>query len=140
MVKKPLRITRSKAGLVVVDIQERLLPAILENERLVQNTVRVIKGATILGLPIFATEQYRKGIGPDFRASRGGHAWLCADRKVHFQCLRSERFRRGAEGQEDLRHHPLRHGGARVYFTDVPRYARGWIQGVRGSGRYLLAR
>jgi nicotinamidase-related amidase len=61
--KKSLRIARSKAGLVVVDIQERLLPAIFENERLVQNAVRLIKGATILGLPLFATEQYRKGLG-----------------------------------------------------------------------------
>jgi len=49
---------------VVVDIQERLLPAIFEQERVVQNTVRLIKGAAILGVPIFVTEQYRKGIGP----------------------------------------------------------------------------
>ena len=63
MKKKSLRITRAKAGLVVVDIQERLLPAIFEKERLVQNTVRLIRGSTILGLPIFATEQYRKGLG-----------------------------------------------------------------------------
>ena len=62
--KSPLRIQLAKAGLVVVDIQERLLPAIFENERLVQNAARLIKGATILGLPLFATEQYRKGLGP----------------------------------------------------------------------------
>jgi nicotinamidase-related amidase len=62
--KNPIRIQRSKAGLVVVDIQERLLPAIFEHERLVQNAVRLIKGAAILGLPLVATEQYRKGLGP----------------------------------------------------------------------------
>lgn len=64
MLKKSLRIQRAKAGLVVVDIQDRLLPAIFENERLVQNAVRLIKGATVLGLPLLATEQYRKGLGP----------------------------------------------------------------------------
>src|SRR5205809_669478 len=63
MQKKPLRITRAQAGLVVVDIQERLLPLIFEKERLVQNTVLLIKGAAILRLPVFATEQYRKGLG-----------------------------------------------------------------------------
>ena len=57
------RLKRAETGLVVVDIQERLLPMIFEKERLVQNTVRLIKGASILGLPIFATEQYRKGLG-----------------------------------------------------------------------------
>src|ERR1035438_10911060 len=63
MHKKSLRLTRSKAGLVVVDVQERLLPPIFEQQRVVQNTVRLIQGATVLRVPIFATEQYRKGLG-----------------------------------------------------------------------------
>jgi nicotinamidase-related amidase len=64
MQKKSLRLTRAKAGLVVVDVQERLLPAIFERQRVVRNTVRLIQGAAILQVPIFATEQYRKGLGP----------------------------------------------------------------------------
>ena len=48
---------------MVVDIQERLLPAMFEKERVVQNAVRLIKGAAALGLPVLATEQYRKGLG-----------------------------------------------------------------------------
>ena len=64
MQKTSLRLTRAKAGLVVVDVQERLLPAIFEQQRVVQNTVRLIQGAAILQVPIFATEQYRKGLGP----------------------------------------------------------------------------
>ena len=59
-----LRLTRAKAGLVVVDVQERLLPAIFEQQRVIQNAIRLIQGAGILGVPIFATEQYRKGLGP----------------------------------------------------------------------------
>jgi nicotinamidase-related amidase len=64
MQKKSLRLTRAKAGLVVVDVQERLLPAIFEQQRVVQNTVRLIQGAAVLQVPIFVTEQYRKGLGP----------------------------------------------------------------------------
>jgi nicotinamidase-related amidase len=64
MQKKSLRLTRAKAGLVVVDVQERLLPAIFEQQRVVQNSVRLIQGAAILQVPTFATEQYRKGLGP----------------------------------------------------------------------------
>lgn len=55
---------RARAGLVVVDIQERLLPSIFEKERVVQNAVRLIRGAAILQVPVLATEQYRKGLGP----------------------------------------------------------------------------
>jgi nicotinamidase-related amidase len=58
------RLARARSGLVVVDIQERLLPAIFEKERVAQNAARLIQGATILQVPIFATEQYRKGLGP----------------------------------------------------------------------------
>jgi nicotinamidase-related amidase len=58
------RISRAKTGLLVVDIQERLLPAIEGREAVLANAVRLIRGASILGLPIFATEQYRKGLGP----------------------------------------------------------------------------
>lgn len=57
------RIRRAKAGLLIVDIQERLLPAMFEKERVVENAVRLVQGAAILGVPVFATEQYRKGIG-----------------------------------------------------------------------------
>ncbi len=57
------RVHRAKAGLVVVDIQERLLPAIFEKERVLQNSVRLIKAAQILKVPVLATEQYRKGLG-----------------------------------------------------------------------------
>jgi nicotinamidase-related amidase len=57
------RIARANTALVVVDIQERLLPAMFEKERVVQNAVRLIKGAAVLGVPVLATEQYRKGLG-----------------------------------------------------------------------------
>ncbi len=60
---KTLKIERAKAALAVIDIQERLLPVIFEGERVVQNTVRLIKGARLLGLPVLVTEQYREGLG-----------------------------------------------------------------------------
>ena len=63
MEQKIARLTRAKAGLLVIDIQEKLLPLIFEKERLVQNCVRLIKAVQILRLPIFVTEQYQKGLG-----------------------------------------------------------------------------
>lgn len=58
------RIRRATAALVVVDLQERLLPAIFEKERVLQNALRLIQGAAALQVPVLVTEQYRKGIGP----------------------------------------------------------------------------
>ena len=64
MQNKTLRLQRAQAALVVVDVQERLLPSIFEKERVVRNTVRLARGAGVLKVPVLVTEQYRKGIGP----------------------------------------------------------------------------
>ena len=92
MQNKSLRLTRAKAGLVVVDVQERLLPAIFEQQRVVQNIVRLIQGAAILQVPIFATEQYRKGLGrtvPEVAAAVPGFAPM---EKLAFSACGAEGF------------------------------------------------
>lgn len=58
------RLSRDTSTLVVIDIQEKLLPAIFEKDRVVTASARLARGAGILNLPVIATEQYRKGLGP----------------------------------------------------------------------------
>lgn len=61
-----LCLDRGRAALLVIDVQARLCTA-MHPERLRrarQNTITLVEGARILGLPIFVTEQYPKGIGP----------------------------------------------------------------------------
>ena len=94
------RLNRSHSGLVVVDIQERLLPFIFEKEQLIQTSVRLIKGAAILGIPIFATEQYRKGLGPtapEVAAAITGFAPL---EKVTFSACGAEDFSEALKRKE----------------------------------------
>lgn len=50
-------------ALVVVDIQEKLLPPIWEKERLVRNSQMLIRLAGILKMPALVTTQYSKGLG-----------------------------------------------------------------------------
>ena len=57
------KIRRDKAVLVVIDIQERLLPFIKSNEEVVRKAAMLIRGAKILGIPIIPLEQYPKGLG-----------------------------------------------------------------------------
>lgn len=86
------RIAQEKAGLVVVDIQERLLPSIHEKERVVANAVRLVKSAAIMGLQIVVTEQYRKGIGatvPEVAAAVPGFAPM---EKMTFSSCGAEGF------------------------------------------------
>lgn len=55
--------TPESALLVVIDIQERLLPAMSEQEQLIHKSCTLIKGARALEIPIIITEQYPKGLG-----------------------------------------------------------------------------
>ncbi|MGA3193373.1 MAG: hydrolase [Terriglobales bacterium] len=52
-----------QCALIVVDIQEKLLPPIWEKERLVRNAQILIRLAGILKIPALVTTQYNKGLG-----------------------------------------------------------------------------
>jgi nicotinamidase-related amidase len=51
-------------ALLIIDIQERILPVILNRQSVIEYTLKLIKGFKALGLPICFTEQYPKGLGP----------------------------------------------------------------------------
>lgn len=53
-----------KSALLIIDIQERILPVIKNHQLVVENTLKLIKGFNVLSLPIYYTEQYPKGLGP----------------------------------------------------------------------------
>jgi nicotinamidase-related amidase len=50
-------------ALLVIDVQEKLVPHIPDAEVLTRNIAFLIDGARILGIPVLATEQYPKGLG-----------------------------------------------------------------------------
>ena len=54
---------RSRAALVVVDVQEAFRPAVLDFERVARNAGVLVQGARALGIPVVATEQYPRGLG-----------------------------------------------------------------------------
>lgn len=61
MARRPLE--PEQCALIVIDIQEKLLPPIWEKERLVRNAQLLIRLAGILKIPSLVTTQYSKGLG-----------------------------------------------------------------------------
>jgi nicotinamidase-related amidase len=59
-----VRLVEWNSTVLVVDVQEKLLPAIPGREALIRDVGFVLDVANLLKLPIFATEQYPKGLGP----------------------------------------------------------------------------
>jgi nicotinamidase-related amidase len=54
---------KEKTALLVIDVQDRLMPVIDNKEQVFANVNRLIKGAEILQVPLVITEQYPKGLG-----------------------------------------------------------------------------
>lgn len=57
------RLEAVNTALLVIDVQERLMPSIADRERLIGNCVTLMRGANLLDLPTLVTEQYVKGLG-----------------------------------------------------------------------------
>lgn len=64
------RLEAARAQLLVIDVQERLLPHIHEQEAVVGQIVRMMRAARELDLPCTITEQYVQGLGPSAAAVR----------------------------------------------------------------------
>jgi len=52
-----------QCALLVVDIQEKLLPPIFQKEQLVRNSKLLIRAAGLLKIPAIVSTQYAKGLG-----------------------------------------------------------------------------
>lgn len=75
-------LSRSRAALLVIDIQDRLLPAMPEDAvaAVMRNSAILIQAADQLGLPIVVSQQYPRGLGPTARPIEDA---LAAAKGVH---------------------------------------------------------
>jgi len=58
------RLTAQHGALLVVDMQEKLLAAMPDRDAVIEQIVRLIRGAKEMKIPVWATEQYPRGLGP----------------------------------------------------------------------------
>jgi len=65
MIKKHLGsknlISRKNSVLIIIDVQDKLMPVIANQEKVILNIVRLLKFSHIIGLPILLTEQEKLG-------------------------------------------------------------------------------
>jgi len=80
-------------ALVVVDIQEKLLPPIFNKEALIKNSQLLLRLAKILSLPILATTQYSKGLGSTVAEIANLLTDVVTYDKLEFGCFGSDQFR-----------------------------------------------
>ena len=93
-------LSRTRAALLVVDIQERLLQAMPADDaaRMLRNTAILIRAADLLGLPTVVTQQYPPDdvVGRDYYLPTG-HG---AERAIADRLPRLRRLVRGTAADE----------------------------------------
>jgi len=82
----------AQCALIVVDIQEKLLPPIWEKQQLLKNSQLLIRLAKILDIPAIVTTQYAKGLGGTVPEVADLLPEREAIDKVMFSCFGSEVF------------------------------------------------
>lgn len=80
-----------QCALIVLDIQEKLLPPIFHKEQLIRNAQLLIRLAGILKIPTIATTQYSKGLGGTVAEVRSLMPNEGIDKQV-FSCFGSDVF------------------------------------------------
>jgi len=97
-------IERNKAQLLIIDMQERLLPAMAAPERTLKNAIVLAKAARTLDLPLTVSEQYPKGLGHTVEALKAEIGNTPVEEKFEFSCWKNARLqgRLKAQGREQI--------------------------------------
>ena len=84
---------RENIGLLVIDVQEKLMPVIEQNQRMIGNIIKLLHLSEYFTLPVFLTEQYPKWLGhtiPEIKGSLPGYEPIV---KMHFDCCEADGFK-----------------------------------------------
>ncbi len=93
-----LTIERDDAICVLIDLQEKLLPAMYEAAAIEQNNLKLLKGMKLLGIPTIVTQQYTRGIGETVASVKEVLGAFEHIEKTSFSCLGEPEFRKAIEG------------------------------------------
>ena len=61
--RSPVLMSTTDTAVLIVDIQEKLIPRIQRHNRIVWNSRRLLEAAQVLDMIVAATEQYPRGLG-----------------------------------------------------------------------------
>ena len=87
--------------LLVIDIQERLIPVIHQHEEVIHNANILLKGMEILGVPVIVTEQYPKGLGNTCKEIILGDDAKVME-KITFSCLANDYIKESVQSKKQI--------------------------------------
>ncbi len=86
---------RAQSCLLIVDVQERLVPVMTDPRRVIHHCYLLLRAAQTLSVPIIASEQYPKGLGPTIIDLRQQMVDQNIFAKMHFSAAADPALREG---------------------------------------------
>jgi nicotinamidase-related amidase len=86
---------RDDSALVIIDMQEKLVPVMSRDQVIIANTARLIALATTIGLPVIVTEQGK--LGPTLSSLSNLISGFDPIPKMTFNCFATEAFAQKVE-------------------------------------------
>ena len=83
---------RDTTALLLIDIQEKILPVMKNPSQVINNALKLIRGFKVLNIPIFYTEQYPKGLGATAETLLTELQGLSPIQKMSFSCYGAGNF------------------------------------------------
>ncbi|MBM3519527.1 MAG: isochorismatase family protein [Alphaproteobacteria bacterium] len=94
-------IEAAKSFLLVIDMQERLLPAMTGGAEAEARCRLLVQSARTLGLPVIASEQYPRGLGPTVEALKESLGNAPIFEKLEFSCWRNPALKNALIGYHE---------------------------------------
>ena len=91
---------REKSQVLMVDVQERLLPAMAKPDEVTGNGARLLEASRLLAVPVLVSEQYPAGLGrtvPDLANLAPANA---VHEKIEFSCYANPCLRAALSGKD----------------------------------------
>ena len=92
-----MRAYAADTALLVIDYQEKLVPAMAEYAEWLKCSQILIKGMIELDVPVIVTQQYTKGLGETVHEIRGIEGMPDGFDKISFSCLEDENISEALE-------------------------------------------
>ena len=92
-------LSRDNTGIVIMDVQEKLMPVMGRKERVVDNILKLIHLSKLYNLPVILTEQYPKWLGPTISEIKETLTSYEPLKKMHFNCCDADNFNTRLESE-----------------------------------------
>jgi len=92
-------INRENTGLLVVDVQEKLMQVMGTKQRVIDNIIKLLHLSKLFNLPVILTEHYLKWLGPTLPEIIESLPAYEPIQKLHFNCCDVDAFNKRLESE-----------------------------------------